>query len=95
MAALKLVEVVAVEGAGQGIVAREIVQLSVQAAGLEIGKHGPGHEEQGDQGRGGLAEQGPQQGGQRDAVEQGELGVRNGVLELKGPLLPAVAIPRR
>ena len=75
--------------------AREIVQLPVQAAGLEIGKHGPGHEEQGDQGRGGLAEQGPQQGGQGDAVEQGELGVRNGVLELKRSLLPVVAILSR
>ncbi|MNH01912.1 hypothetical protein D3C79_611370 [compost metagenome] len=88
------VEVVAVEGAGQCIVAGQVIQPAVEAAGSQARQRRHHQAEQGEERRCRLPQQHLQQGQQRDAVDQGERRSGNGVDQLQGTLLPVIPFPR-
>ncbi|MNC24897.1 hypothetical protein D3C75_729670 [compost metagenome] len=93
VAALEGIEVVAVEGAGQRVMAGEVVQPTIETAGSQAGEDGHHQTEQGEQRRRRLPQQHLEQGQQRDAVDQDERRVRDGMDELEGALLPVIIRP--
>ena len=87
-------QIVAVEGAGEGIVAGEVIEPLVEAVGSQVGEGGQQHKENSEQGRRGLAEHGPHQRQQGDVVHQSQRGIGDCHGQLQCPLPPLVFVGR-